>query len=186
MVNANSLRVGNVVNHQKRLWRVAKTNHTMPGKGGAFIQAELKELQTGSKLNERFRSTEDVDVVRLDQQNMQFLYAEPDSFAFMDAETFEQVSLDKELLGEQAAFLQDGMTIIVESYEGKALGIELPAQVTLEIMETEGVVKGQTAASSNKPAIMDNGIRVMVPPFLNVGDKIIVRTLDSTYQERAK
>ena len=185
-VNANSIRVGNVIEHQGKLWRVAKTAHTMPGKGGAFVQMELKELQSGTKLNERFRSSEDLTVARLDQKEYQFLYDEGDSLALMDNETYEQISVKKNLLIGDAAFLQDGMTLIVESSGEKVLGVELPEQVTLAVVETEPVVKGQTAASSNKPATLENGVRVMVPPFVNSGDKVVIRTSDCEYMERAK
>lgn len=185
-INANTVRPGNVLEHQGKLWRVVKTQHTMPGKGGAFIQMELKEIQSGTKLNERFRSNEDVEKVRLDQKDHQYLYGDGESITLMDNETFEQITLPKELLGEKEAFLQDGMQVMVESYEGKTMGIELPEQVTLEIVESEPVVKGQTAASSNKPAVLENGVRIMVPPFVEAGDKVVVKTVDGSYVERAK
>lgn len=184
--NANSIRVGNVIEHQNKLWRVARTMHTMPGKGGAFVQMELKDVRSGTKLNERFRSSEGVEKVRLDQKDYQYLYAEDDNLTFMDPETYEQIILNKELLGDQFAFLQDGMKIILESYEGSPIGVELPEMVTLEVVDTEAVVKGQTAASSYKPAMLNNGIRVMIPPFIGTGERIVVKTTDSTYFERAK
>ncbi len=185
-VVANQTRVGNVIEHQKKLWRIVKINHTMPGKGGAFNQMELKDLKTGTKLNERFRATETLEVCRLEQKDYQYLYMEGDMLMLMDNETYEQTNINKKVLGELEVFLQDGMTISVESYEDDIIGAVLPEHVTLEIIDTEAVVKGQTAASSNKPATMDNGIRVMVPPFIGVGDRIIVRTSDSAYIERAK
>lgn len=185
-VNANSVRVGNVLDYQGKLWRVAKTQHTMPGKGGAFIQMELKELQSGTKLNERFRSAEDVEVARLDQAEYQYLFADGDKITLMNAETYEQMEVNVDLLGDEAVFLQDGMILTVETHEEKIMGVMLPEQVVLKVEETEAVVKGQTAASSNKPAIMANGVRVMVPPFISVGDDIVVRTADSSYLERAK
>ncbi len=185
-VNANSVRVGNVLDYQGKLWRVMKTAHTMPGKGGAFVQAELKSLKEGTKLNERFRSTEDLEVARLDQKEMQFLFSDGEELTFMDSESYEQITLQADFLGDQLPFLQDNMQVMVEFYEESPIGVELPEKVVLEITETEAVVKGQTAASSNKPAVLENGIRVMVPPFLSAGEKIVVRTTDITYVERAK
>ncbi len=183
---ANSVRVGNVVEHQKKLWRVVKTAHTMPGKGGAFQQMELKELRTGTKLNERFRAQENLEVVRLDQTEYQFLYADGDMLVLMHPETFEQIEISSDELGDEKAYLQDGMAVEVESFEEQIIGILLPDKVTVTITETEGVVKGQTAASSNKPATLENGVRVMVPPFLDAGDRIVVSVYDNSYVERAK
>lgn len=184
--NANSVKPGNILNHQNKLWRVVKTAHTMPGKGGAFVQMELKDVQSGTKLNERFRSNEDVERVRLDQRECQYLYGDTDSVTVMDMTSYEQETLDKEIFGEGALYLKDGMQLMIESHEGKPLGVELPESVALEVVETESVVKGQTAASSNKPATLENGIKTMVPPFIEVGEKIIVKTEDGSYVERAK
>jgi elongation factor P len=186
-INGNAIRPGNVVEHKDRLWVAVKIQHTQPGKGGAYLQVELKDLRDGSKLNERFRSSETVERVRLDQQDYQYLYAEGDSYTFMDIKTYEQVTLPKELIGEdQVNYLQDGMTVVVESYEGSPLSISLPEHVTLEVVEADPVVKGQTAASSYKPAQMDNGMRVMVPPHIETGMRIVVATTEGTYVERAK
>lgn len=185
-VNANSVRPGNVLEHQNKLWRVVKTQHTMPGKGGAFVQMELKELQTGTKLNERFRSAEDLERARLDQKDYQYLFEDGDFLTVMDMETYEQINVEKDLLGEGVVFLQDGMTLVIESHEGNLVGASLPEDVTLEVAETEAVVKGQTAASSNKPAVLENGVRTMVPPFIEIGDRIVIKTADASYVERAK
>jgi len=184
-INGNEIRPGNVIEHKGGLWMAVKTEHVKPGKGPAYLQVELKNVTEGTKLNERFRSSETVERVRLEQKNHQFLYAEDEMLVFMDTENYEQVSLPKELLGERAAFLQDGMQVVIESYEERAIGVTLPNQVTLEVTEAEPVVKGQTAASSNKPAILENGIRVMVPPFVGAGEKIIVDTNELTYVKRA-
>ncbi len=184
-INGNEIRPGNVIHHKGELWSAVKIQAVKPGKGGAFAQVELKNLVTGSKLNERFRATETVERVRLDQKDYQYLYAEGDMLVFMDTDTYEQIELQKDFVGERAAFLQDGMMVKVESYEEKPIGVELPDQVTLEVAETEAVVKGQTAASSYKPAILENGVRVMVPPFIKQGEKIIVQTSDTTYLRRA-
>lgn len=184
-INGNEIRPGNVVEHKGSLWAAVKVQAVKPGKGGAFAQVELKNLIDGSKLNERFRSSQTVEKVRLDQTDYQYLYADGDMLVFMDANSYEQIELHKEFVGDRAAFLQDGMTVTVESYEEKPIGISLPKFATLEVVEAEPVVKGQTAASSNKPAIMDNGVRVMVPPFIKVGEKIVVDTQEVTYVKRA-
>lgn len=184
-INGNEIRPGNVIQHKGGLWVAAKIQAVKPGKGGAFAQVELKNLIDGTKLNERFRASETVERVRLEQKDYQFLYAEGDMLTFMDLESYDQIQLPQDLLGERAAFLQDGMTVVVESHEGKAIGVSLPDQVALEVVEAEAVVKGQTAASSNKPAVLENGVRVMVPPFVGVGEKIIVDTNELTYIKRA-
>lgn len=184
-INGNEIRPGNVIQHKDGLWVAVKLSHVKPGKGGAFAQVELKNLVDGTKLNERFRSSETVERVRLEQKNHQFLYGEGDMLVFMDQENYEQIELPKEFVGERSAFLQDGMTVMLESFEGKPIGITLPDQVTLEITEAEPVVKGQTAASSYKPAVLENGVRVMVPPFVGTGEKIIVDTNELTYVKRA-
>ncbi|MGI9378535.1 MAG: elongation factor P [Methyloligellaceae bacterium] len=184
-INGNEIRPGNVIQHKDGLWVAVKTHAVKPGKGGAFNQVELKNLVEGTKLNERFRASETVERVRLEQKDYQFLYAEGDMLVFMDLTTYDQIELAQEFVGDRAAFLQDGMQVTVESHEGKPLGISLPDQVTLEVAEAEPVVKGQTAASSYKPAIMENGVRVMVPPFVSTGEKIIVDTNELTYIKRA-
>lgn len=185
-VNANSVRIGNAIEHQKRLWRVLKREHTMPGKGGAFVQLEMKELKTGTKLNERFRSSENIEVIRLDEKEYQYLYADGANITLMDGETYEQMSISKDLLGEQAALLQDGMIVKVESYEGEIIGVSLPEEAAFEVIEAEPVVKGQTASSSNKPATLENGVRVMVPQFISTGDRVVIKIVDLSYVERAK
>jgi elongation factor P len=162
-----------------------KLQHVKPGKGGAFAQVELKNLVTGSKLNERFRSSETLERIRLEQRDYQFLFEADGTLTFMNTESYEQIELQSDFVGERAAFLQDGMMVVVEMHEDKAIGVRLPDQVTLEVVETEPVVKGQTAASSNKPAVLENGVRIMVPPFIGTGDKIVVETSEVTYLKRA-
>lgn len=180
-INGNEVRPGNIIEHKGILWSVVKLRHVKPGKGGAFAQVELKSVLDGTKLNERFRSSQTVERVRLEQKKCQFLYADGDMLNFMDQESFEQVSLGSDLIGENLMYLREGMEVSLESYEGKFVGIELPDQVTLEVKETEPFIKGQTAASSNKPALLENGSRVMVPPFISVGDRIVVDTRDGSY-----
>jgi elongation factor P len=185
-ISGNEIRPGNVIQHKGALWVAVKTQHVKPGKGPAYAQVELKNAIDGTKLNERFRSSETVERVRLEQKDYQFLYADGDMLTFMDMDTYDQMALPRDFLEERAAFLQDGMKVTVESHEGKPIGITLPDQVTLEVVEAEPVVKGQTAASSYKPAKLENGIRVMVPPFIGVGERVVVDTNELTYVRRAE
>lgn len=184
-INGNEIRPGNVIQHQGGLWVAVKTNAVKPGKGPAYAQVELKNLETGTKLNERFRASETVERVRLEQKDHTFLYAEGDMLVFMDSESYEQISIPKDLIGERIAFLQDGMAVVVESHEGRPIGVQMPEHVTLEVVETEPTVKGQTASSSYKPAILDNGLRVMIPPYMSAGEKIVVNTSTLEYVKRA-
>jgi elongation factor P len=185
-ISGNEIRPGNVIQHKGALWVAVKTQHVKPGKGPAYAQVELKNAIDGTKLNERFRSSETVERVRLEQRDYQFLYADGDMLTFMDMDTYDQMALPRDFLEERAAFLQDGMKVTVESHEGKPIGITLPDQVTLEVVEAEPVVKGQTAASSYKPAKLENGVRVMVPPFIGVGERVVVDTNELSYVRRAE
>ncbi len=184
-INGNEIRPGNVIEHNGGLWVAVKTNAVKPGKGGAFNQVELKNVIDGTKLNERFRASETVERVRLEQKEFQYLYEQGDMLVFMDNESYEQLELPMEFVGDRAKFLQDGMMVTVELYEEKPIGISLPDQVVLQITEADPVVKGQTAASSYKPAVMENGVRVMVPPFIQSGERILVDTNEITYIRRA-
>ncbi len=184
-INGNEIRPGNVLEHNGGLWAAVKVDHVKPGKGGAFAQVEMRNLRNGSKLNERFRSADKVERVRLEQKDMQFLYESDGMLSFMDTETYDQVELPAELLGDRRPFLQDGMTIVVEFHEAEALNATVPQKVTCKIVETEPVVKGQTAANSFKPAILDNGVKVMVPPFVGNDEDIVVNTETMEYSERA-
>ena len=151
------------------------------------MQVELKDIRTGTKLNERFRASEKVERATLEQREQQYLFSDGDIHTFMDNETYEQTELDTELIGEdQVSFLQDGMVVILESHEGTPLGVQMPSSVVLQVVEADAVVRGQTASSSFKPAVMDNGMRVMVPPHIESGTRIVVNTADRTYIERAK
>ncbi len=184
-INGNEIRPGNVLEHNGGLWVAVKVEHVKPGKGGAFAQVEMRNLRNGSKLNERFRSADKVERVRLEQKDQQFLYENGGMLVFMDTDTYEQIELPAEILGERRPFLQDGMTIQVEFYENEALSATLPQKVTCKVVETEPVVKGQTAANSFKPALLDNGLRVMVPPFIAQDEDIVVNTETMEYAERA-
>ena len=185
-INGNSVRIGNVIEFEGKLWVAVKTQHTQPGKGGAYMQVELKNLVDGTKKNERFRSSEQVERVYLDQFPYQYLYEEGDNLIFMDQANFEQISLSKDFVGDSAAFLQYGMVVDVSSYEGKPLSVQLPDTVILTIAEADPVIKGQTASSSYKPARLENGLKVMVPPHIESGMRVVVNTEDATYVERAK
>ncbi len=184
-INGNEIRPGNILEHNAGLWVAVKVDHVKPGKGGAFAQVEMKNLRNGSKLNERFRSADKVERVRLEQKDQQFLFEADGMLTFMDLETYDQIALPADLLGERRAFLQDGMTVVIEYYDEEALNATVPQKVTCVVEETEPVVKGQTAANSFKPAILDNGVKVMVPPFVGQGESIVVDTETMTYSERA-
>jgi elongation factor P len=185
-INAIDLKPGNVLEHQNKLWLVLKRELVQPGKGGAFAQVELRDLRGGTKLNERFRTQETVERVRLDEKEMQFLFMENGQATFMDNETFEQTSIPRETIGDPADFLRDGMVCNVMLYEGSALSVELPPSVTMEVVEADPVVRGQTASSSYKPGKLENGRRVMIPPHIGPGTRIVVNTADGSYLERAK
>ena len=184
-INSVEIRPGNILEYQGGLWRAVKIQHTQPGKGGAYMQVELKNLIDGRKTNERFRSAESVEKVRLDTRDFQFLYAEGDQLTFMDKLNYDQVSLPRDLLGDAAEFLQDGMDVVMELWEERPISVQLPDTVEALIVEADAVVKGQTASSSYKPAILENGVRVMVPPFINAGTKIVVDTYEREYVRRA-
>ena len=184
-INAVEIKPGNILEYETGLWRVVKTAHTQPGKGGAYMQVELKNLRDGRKNNIRFRSAESVEKVRLDQKDFQFLYAEGDNLVFMDTENYDQVTLPSDLIGDAVAFLQDGMMVTLEMYDDEALSVALPDTIEAVIVEADGVVKGQTASSSYKPAILDNGVRVMVPPFISAGTRIVVDVYSREYVRKA-
>ena len=185
-VNGNTIKPGNVIEHKNGLWVATKTSHVKPGKGGAFAQIELKSLKDGSKLNERFRSSENVEKVILEETPYVFLYKENDNLIFMNNQTFEQISVNIDMIGDQAAFLQDGMNVIINIYNENPVSIIMPDNCIEEIVEADAVIKGQTVSSSFKPAILKNGVKVMVPGHIEVGTKIVVRPSDCTYVEKAK
>jgi elongation factor P len=185
-INANTIKPGMILEHEGGLWTVVKTEHVKPGKGGAFAQVEMKNLITGTKLNERFRSDDTVTRAVLEQKDHSYLYEDGDMLVFMDQENYEQISLSKEWVGEdQVKYLFDGMVVVIEFHEERAIGLSLPDTVVLEVMETEPTIKGQTASSSYKPAVASNGMRVMIPPFMSAGERIIVSTETGEYMKRA-
>lgn len=185
-INGNAIKVGNLIQHKNRLWVATKTQHTQPGKGGAYLQVELKDIRDGTKLNERFRSSEAVEKVRLDEKVYQYLFEEGDLLTLMDNDTFDQIVVSKELVGDPIVFIQDGMDLTVVSHEGDIIAVNLPDTVTMEVIEADAVVKGQTASSSYKPAKLENGERIMVPPHIESGTRVVVDTSDGAYVEKAK
>ncbi|GAP23414.1 elongation factor P [Gluconobacter japonicus] len=183
---ANLIRAGQVIEHDGRRWTVLKQQIITPGKGGAFIQVEMRDLNTGNKTNERWRTADSVERLMTEDKDYTYSYMDGDNVVLMDPETFEQLILPQDIFGEQFAFLQDNMPLNVKLVEGDPVGVELPPHVTLEITEADPVVKGQTASSSYKPAVLSNGVKTMVPPFIEAGERIVVRTDDASYVERAK
>jgi elongation factor P len=185
-VAAITLRKGNVLEYNGKLMIVTGYEIMQPGKGASVIQVEMRDIRTGNKDNVRFRTQETVERVRLDQTEHQYLFNDGENYTFMNTTTYEQIMVHKDIIGEPAQFLQDGMIVSVETYEGEPLGVELPDSVTLEVTEAEPVIKGQTATTSYKPAVLENGARVMVPPHVEVGTRVVVKTEDGSYVERAK
>jgi len=184
-ISGVDIRPGNILEYEGGIWKVAKIQHTQPGKGGAYMQVEMKNLQDGRKTNVRFRSADTVERVRLDTRDFQFLYEDGDQLVFMDQDTYEQIMLDADLLGDARAFLEDGMMVSLELWEEKPISVQLPEQVEATIVEADAVVKGQTASSSYKPAVLENGVRVMVPPHIESGTRIVVDVYEHSYVGKA-
>jgi elongation factor P len=185
-IAGNEVRPGTLIQFDGGLWITVKTQAVKPGKGGAYNQVELKNIITGTKLNQRFRSDETVDEVYLEKKDYQFLYAEGDMLVFMDITTYDQIELQKDFVGERAQFLTDGMKVMVTSYENKPIGVQMPQQVVLTVAEADPVLKGGTAAPSYKNAVLENGLKTLVPPFIDAGTKIVVSTEDGSYVKRAE
>lgn len=186
-IDGVSIRVGNILNYEGKLWAVTKTMHTQPGKGGAYMQVEMKDIQSGTKKNVRFRSDETVERVSLEEHQAQFLYADGDILHFMDNSSYEQLEVKRELMDEvQAKFLFEGTEVTLEMHDGNVLNIKLPDKMELEVESCDVAIKNQTAASSYKPAILSNGVKIQVPPFIESGDRIIVKVESLEYVERAK
>ena len=184
-ISGVDIRPGNIIEYEGGIWRAVKIQHTQPGKGGAYMQVELKNLIDGRKTNVRFRSAEVVERVRLDTKDYQYLYHDGDMLVFMDKDNYEQVSLPEDLVGDAAAFLQDGMQVKLDMYNERPISVELPDQVEATIVEADAVVKGQTASSSYKPAVLDNGVKVLVPPHITAGTRIVVDVYNREYVRRA-
>ncbi len=186
-ITGNAVKTGMVIIKDDRLWKVTKTQHTQPGKGGAYVQAELKDILSGTKSNARFRSSENVERAVLEQYEYNYLYVDGDNFVFMNNETFEQIEINKSLIDENyIPYLQEGMNVQIERFQEQLIGIKLPDSVALEVVETEAVIKGQTVTTSYKPAVLENGVKTAVPPHINAGMKIMVNTSDNSYVEKVK
>jgi elongation factor P len=185
-IAGNEIRPGTLIEHQGGLWLAVKTQAVKPGKGGAYNQVELKNIVTGTKLNERFRSDATIEEIYLDKKDYQFLFASGEALTFMDMETYDQIEIQADFIGMRARFLQDGMKVMVEAYEGKPISIQMPVQVTLTVAEADPVLKGGTAAPSYKGAVLENGVKIQVPPFIEAGSKIVVAVEDGTYVRRAE
>jgi elongation factor P len=185
-VIASQVRKGNVLEADGQLYVVLSAENFHPGKGTPTTQIDMRRISDGVKVSQRYKTTEQVERAFIDDQDFQYLYEDGDGFTFMNGETFEQVSLPKAIVGDQAAYLQENMTVRISLFEGTPVAIELPQKVTLEVVETEPAMKGQTAASSYKPAILSNGLRTNVPPHIAPGTRIVVSTADGSYVERAK
>ncbi len=184
-INAVEIRPGNILEYEGGIWRAVKIQHTQPGKGGAYMQVEMKNLIDGRKNNVRFRSAETLEKVRLETTDFQYLFMDGDMLVFMDKENYEQISLPKDLLGDAAAFLQDGMDVVMELWEERPISVQLPDTIEALIVEADAVVKGQTASSSYKPAILENGVRITVPPHVGAGTRIVVDVYAQEYVKRA-
>ena len=186
-IDGNQIKIGNILEINSKLWRVTKTQHTQPGKGGAYLQVELKDIKDGTKINERFRSSESVKRAVLEEKEYQFLYKMNDKFCFMNNQTYEQIEIGNELINEnQAKFLKENENFIIQQYESSPISLVLPDHVVFKVIESDAVIKGQTAASSYKPAILERNIKTSVPPFIQVGDKVVINTNDTSYVEKAK
>jgi len=184
-ISGVDIRPGNILEYERGIWKVAKIQHTQPGKGGAYMQVEMKNLQDGRKTNVRFRSADTVERVRLDTKDFQYLFNDGGDLVFMDKDTYEQIHLPADLIGDAAAFLEEGMEVMLEMWEDKPISVQLPEQVEARIVEADAVVKGQTASSSYKPAVLENGVRVMVPPHIESGTRIVVDVYERTYVGKA-
>jgi elongation factor P len=185
-VDANTVRKGHVIDYNGKLWSVLKSEIMSPGKGASVVQVEMRDVRTGVKTNVRWRTQETVERVQLQDHDMQFLFSADDVYTFMNQENFEQLAIPKDIIGDPVVFLQEGMICNVQTYENAALSVELPATVILEITEADPVVKGQTASSSYKPAKLSNGVKILVPPFIDSGTKVVVNTTDGSYVERSR
>ena len=180
-ISANEIKVGMLLEYKNNLWEVLKTQHVKPGKGGAFNQVEMKNIDNGTKLNERFRSSETIEKASVEEIKFSYIYKDNDSFIFMNPKTYDQVSLDKDIIGEKHKMLSENLEVSISFYDEKPISIELPNQIVSRVKDTEFAIKGQTVSSSYKPAILENGIKVQVPPFIEIGDEITFDSRDLVY-----
>jgi elongation factor P len=185
-MQANQMRAGMVIEFEGQRYTIIKQNIMIPGKGNAIIQVDMRNIKTGAKKDQRWRTADTVERLATEDKEFTYSYADDENLVLMDPESFEQTVVPKEILGDRLPFLQENMTVNVKLIEGEPVSMDLPESVVLEVVEADPVVKGQTASSSYKPAVMSNGVKVMVPPFITAGEKIVVKTADGTYYERAK
>jgi elongation factor P len=185
-VQANTLRPGHAIEHEGKQYVVTKYDLILPGKGNSFIAVDMRDVRTGVKTNERFRTQETVEKLMTEERDCTMLFEDGDQVTLMDTETYDQFTMDKDMAGAAAPFLKDGIAVSIDTVEGSPVGIRLPQHVTLEVTEADAVVKGQTASSSYKPAVLENGVKTMVPPHIETGTRVVVATADSSYVERAK
>tara|TARA_A100000164_G_scaffold324103_1_gene308374 strand:- start:555 stop:1115 length:561 start_codon:yes stop_codon:yes gene_type:complete len=183
-INAGEIRVGMLLEYKNDLWQVLKTQHVKPGKGGAFAQVEMKSVGKNTKLNERFRSSENVEKATLEEINFNYLYSDENNYFFMDPKTFEQIEIKKEIIGEKGKLLTENLNVSISFYNDNAISVELPNQVNCKVITTDAALKGQTISSSYKPAVLDNGIKIQVPPFIEPGDEIILDTRTFDYVKK--
>ena len=183
-INAGEIRVGMLLEYKNDLWQILKTQHVKPGKGGAFAQVEMKSVGKNTKLNERFRSNETVEKASVEETSYNYLYKDENNYYFMEPKTFEQVEINREMIGEKGKLLKENLKVIVSFYNENPIGIELPNQINFKINTTDVALKGQTVSSSYKPAVLDNGIKIQVPPFVEAGDEIVLDTRTFEYVKK--
>ena len=183
-INATEIRVGMIIEHKDDLWEILKTNHVKPGKGGAFAQVEMKSLNKNTKLNERFRSSETIEKASLEELKYNFLYKDENDFYFMNPETFDQINLNKSIVGEKGKLLSENLEVSINFYNDAAISVDLPNQVSCKIVSTDVALKGQTVSSSYKPATLDNGLNIQVPPVIESGDNVIIDTRNLDYVKK--
>ena len=184
-ISASEIKPGSIIEHKNDLWRCLKSQAVKPGKGGAFNQVELKSITKGTKLNERFRSSETIEKSSLEERDFQYLYSEKDNLVFMDSKNFEQINVSKNIIGDDEKILKENMEVKIEFYEDKPLIVILPKNADYEILETEVAVKRQTASSSYKPAVIQNNVKIQVPPFINQGDIVSIDCQSKEYIKKA-
>ena len=180
-INASEIRVGMLLEYKNDLWQVLKTQHVKPGKGGAFAQVEMKSVNKNTKLNERFRSSESVEKASLEEDVFNYLYSDESNYFFMNPKSFEQIEIKKEVIGEKGKLLTENLEVTISFYNEKPISVDLPNQITCKIEVTDVALKGQTVSSSYKPATLDNGLNIQVPPFIESGDSIIIDTRNLEY-----
>ncbi len=183
-INANEIRVGMLLEYKNDLWQVLKTQHVKPGKGGAFAQIEMKSVNKNTKLNERFRSSETIEKASVEENNFNYLYEDENNYFFMEPKTFEQIEIKKDIIGEKGKLLTENLEVKISFYNEKPISIDLPNQVNCKIESTDAALKGQTVSSSYKPAILNNGLSIQVPPFIEVGDEVIIDTRNLEYVKK--